>query len=72
MVDAKVQSCWNRRRSLPVMRTQLALFLVFTATVFAEPVSLFNGKTLEGWEGDAKRDAERAAKKKAEAAAVTG
>jgi putative membrane-bound dehydrogenase-like protein len=36
------------------MRTQLALLLLFAVPLFAEPVSLFDGKTLAGWEGDAK------------------
>lgn len=36
------------------MRLLVPLLALCTAPLFAEPVSLFDGKSLEGWEGDAK------------------
>ena len=39
---------------LPIMRTILIAFLSLTAAVFADPVSLFDGKTLDGWDFDPK------------------
>lgn len=56
MVDARVQSCWNRQRFLHVMRFRfaslLSLAFCFASVLHAEPVSLFDGKTLDGWDYD--------------------
>ena len=56
MVDAGVQSCWNQRRFLHLMRFRffhfLPLVFCFAPMLRAEPVFLFDGKTLEGWDYD--------------------
>src|SRR4051794_27673208 len=53
-VDAGVQACWNRRRSPYLMRLLFPLLFCIPTTLFAEPVPLFDGKTLEGWDFDPK------------------
>lgn len=51
-VDMIVRTCCNQGRSPPIMRSILALLLTLSATAFAQPVSLFDGKTLDGWDFD--------------------
>jgi hypothetical protein len=48
-VDRMLQGCWNARRSLITMRSLLAL--LFSASfALADPISLFDGKSLDGWD----------------------
>ncbi len=52
-VDMIVRTCCNQRRFSPIMRTLLVL-LALTTAALAQPVSLFDGKTLDGWDYDPK------------------
>ena len=45
-----MRTCCNVQRSFLIMRTALFALLCIAAPAFAQPVSLFDGKTLNGWE----------------------
>jgi hypothetical protein len=55
-VDSALQSCCNQRRSPLIMRRPflllLALCSLLSSPCQAEPLSLFDGKTLTGWDFD--------------------
>jgi putative membrane-bound dehydrogenase-like protein len=54
-VDSTAQSCCNQQRSPIIMRRPLfllALCSLLTVPSHAEPLSLFDGKTLNGWDFD--------------------
>ena len=50
VVDASLPFCCNLRRSISIMRLTVFAFLSISASALAQPVSLFDGKTLDGWE----------------------
>ena len=52
-VDMIVRICCNPQRFLPIMRLLLAL-LTLTTAALAQPVSIFDGKSLDGWDFDPK------------------
>ena len=54
LVDTSTRSCCNVLRNFPLMRFILLALLSFTAAALAQPVSLFDGKTLDGWDFDPK------------------